>query len=156
MASSLCNVAQAVEFVHRFRADCQRVIDEDKLDIPLENFLGLSAKECGYGQSPIIKRGLNNYFSMHSPAPLEIGRSQALGNPKVFLAHYTSFYHCAKSFSMRWGNTVRGKKDPSAFANALVCSRGCYNSGNDATGGNSNFIKDLLDVIRAVKVRLSC
>jgi len=78
MASKLCNNTDAVAFVRNFKEDCQRVIDEDKLDIPVENLLGLAAKETGYGgEKSRIARELNNYFSMHSsknsPALFEVG-----------------------------------------------------------------------------------
>jgi len=156
MVAKLCNATHAVEFVRKYKEDCQRVIDEDSLGIPVENLLGLAAKESGYGgENSRIARELNNYFSMHSPAPFEVGRSPAKGDPNVYLAHFASFYQSAKSFSRRFGVAIRGKNDPSAFAQALVCSSGCYNPGK-APGGNPEFVRLLIDVIRTVKVRLTC
>lgn len=40
-----------------------------ELDIPVENILGLSALESGWGASPFAAKG-NNYFGIHWPTPM--------------------------------------------------------------------------------------
>lgn len=112
--------------------DCQQIADE--LDVPVENILGLAASESGYGQSRISTE-LDNYFSMRSPAPGQIGTEPARGDPKVILAKYPSFLESVRSFAFRYGPAVRGKKDPWNFAQALVMSG--FNSGNSKRGGTT-------------------
>jgi flagellum-specific peptidoglycan hydrolase FlgJ len=155
VTSRWCNAVDAVAFVYKYKNDCQKVIDEYSLDVPVENILGLAAKESGYGKGRIASE-LNNYFSMHAPAPFQTGSEAPHGNPNAKVAKFSSFHQSAQSFSKRFRETIRGKKDPLHFAKALVCNRACYNTGDKATGGNPNFIGDLVGVINAVKERLSC
>lgn len=49
---------------------------------------------------------------------------------------------------------LMGKRDPQAFAQALMMSG--YNSGDPRTGGRAGFAKSLIDIINAVKGRMEC
>ncbi|WP_426186829.1 glucosaminidase domain-containing protein [Pseudomonas sp. NFXW11] len=151
MSAKLCNNISAVTFVSKYKAVCQPIADQ--LNLPVENLLGLAAQESQYGTGRIA-RELNNYFSMHAPAPLQSGSESAQGNPKVKVARFDSFQKCAQSFAQSFGSAVRGKRDPMEFAQALV--RSGYNSGDAATGGRNGFAKYLADIIIAVRGRMAC
>ncbi len=123
------------------------------INVPIENVLGLAAHESQYGQGRIAKED-NNYFSMHAPAPLQIGDDSAKGNPHVRVAKYASFLSSGQSFITRYGNAVRGKSDPMEFAQALV--RANFNTGDPKSGGAANYAKKVADAIHMVKLRLEC
>jgi flagellum-specific peptidoglycan hydrolase FlgJ len=149
--SRLCNEVGAMAFIMRYKGDCQTIANQ--LDVPVENILGLAASESLYGQGRIAMEW-NNYFSMHAPAPFQIGAESPKKNRKIKVAKFSSFLQSAQSFAARFGHGIRGKKDPRAFAQALVDHR--FNTNDEATGGRENFKIFLVDVIKAVKVRLSC
>lgn len=145
------NILPAVAFVQQFRADAARLAL--LVDVPVENILGLAAHESQYGQGRIAIDN-NNYFSMHAPAPLQIGTDTARGNPNIKVAKYASFYQSGQSFLVRFGDGVRGKKDLAEFAAALV--KHGYNTGNAATGGRNGYAKLMVGAIAMVKVRMAC
>ncbi|WP_248768787.1 glucosaminidase domain-containing protein [Pseudomonas sp. MWU12-2345] len=151
MSAALCNNIAAVTFVSKHKAVCQPIADQ--LDLPVENILGLAAQESQYG-SGRIARQLNNYFSLHAPAPLQIGSQAPMGNSKIQVAQFSSFQQCAQSFATRYGSAVRGKKDPMEFAQTLV--KIGFNTGRAATGGRDGFAKYLAQIITTVKGRLAC
>nr|WP_256262806.1 glucosaminidase domain-containing protein [Pseudomonas gingeri] len=151
VSAALCNNIAAVTFVSKHKAVCQPIADQ--LDLPVENILGLAAQESQYG-SGRIARELNNYFSLHAPAPLQIGAQAPTGNSQIKVAQFSSFQQCAQSFATRYGAAVRGKKDPLEFAQTLV--KIGFNTGNAATGGRDGFAKYLAQIIIAVKGRMAC
>lgn len=151
MNNNLCNVRYAVAFVNKHRAEAEKIANA--LNVPVENILGLAALESWYGKGPIAS-DYNNYFSMHAPAPMQIGSEHPHHNPNIKVAKFISFYQSGQSFTARFGNAVRGKSDPVVFAQTLV-SIG-YNSGNPATGGTAGYAKKLVDIIRVVKIRMEC
>nr|WP_219737430.1 glucosaminidase domain-containing protein [Pseudomonas protegens] len=151
VSARLCNNISAVTFVSKYKAVCQPIADQ--LDLPVENLLGLAAQESQYGTGRIA-RELNNYFSMHAPAPLQIGAEAPLGNASIKVAKFDSFQKSAQSFASSFGTAVRGQRDPMAFAQALV--RSGYNTGNAKTGGRDGFARYLADIIIAVRGRMAC
>ncbi|WP_025127332.1 glucosaminidase domain-containing protein [Pseudomonas sp. PH1b] len=151
MSAKLCNNISAVTFVSKYKAVCQPIADQ--LDLPVENILGLAAQESQYGTGRIA-RELNNYFSMHAPAPLQSGAESPQGNASIKVAKFDSFQKSAQSFAQRYGASVRSKRDPLEFAQALV--RSGYNTGDAATGGRNGFASYLADIINAVRGRLAC
>jgi len=63
-------------------ADAQSLAD--KLHMPVENILGLSAFESGWGKGPYAADGGNNFLSLHYPAPFATGyRTTPDGKAKV-------------------------------------------------------------------------
>jgi hypothetical protein len=151
-SSRLCNNLGAVAFVNKHRHDCMQIANQ--LNVPIENIIGLAAQESQYGTGRIA-REYNNYFSMHAPAPLQIGSAPALGNPKVKVARFSSFLESGQSFAKsKFGSAVRGVSDPLKFAEMLVQSG--FNSGKAATGGRDGFAQYLADIISTVKVRMEC
>jgi len=151
MTDKLCNNLNALAFVKQFKDDSAHIAAT--LDLPVENILGLAAEESLYGKGRIATE-YNNYFSMHAPAPGQIGDAPALGSKKVRVAKYASFADCARSFAMRFGPNVRGKIDPTEFANALV--KAGYNTADSQTGGRDDFVEYLVGIIGAVKGRMGC
>ena len=138
-------------FVNRIKSDCQTIADS--LDVPLENIVGLAAEESEWGRGRIA-REYNNYFSMHAPAPLETDEKPARADPKVKVAVFDTFLQSGKSFAQRYGQQVKGQKDPKEFAQALVRCR--FNSGDDKTGGRHDFVGYLTGIISDAKARLEC
>jgi hypothetical protein len=151
MPANFCNNVNAVAFINQYRQACAQVATQ--LDVPVENILGLAAQESQYGTGRIAKE-YNNYFSMHAPAPFQIGAQSPLGNPKIKVAQFSNFLQCAQSFAARYGSAVKGKKDPLEFAQTLV--RIGFNSGNAANGGRAGFANYLAGIIKIVKERMTC
>ncbi|WP_105462887.1 glucosaminidase domain-containing protein [Escherichia coli] len=146
-----CNNTGAVRFVQQYLKECELIAKQ--LDVPVENILGLAAKESFYGQGRIATE-YNNYFSMHGPAPLQSGQVHPLGSKQVWVATYTSFSTSGKSFAIRFGNAVRNKKSPEQFAQALIDSG--FNSGKNSNGGHTGYASELVGVINMVKRRITC
>ncbi|AUV04227.1 glucosaminidase domain-containing protein [Phytobacter ursingii] len=151
MSKNLCNSPIAVAFVTQHRVEA--AVIAQKLCLPVENILGLAAEETQYGQGRIAST-YNNYFSMHAPAPGQLSDAPVSGTSKVRVAVYSSFLQSGESFAARFGKAVMGKRDPQAFAQALMMSG--YNSGDPRTGGRAGFAKYLIDIINAVKGRMEC
>lgn len=147
----VCNIVYAVRFVQEFRNDSAQLAFY--LNVPIENILGLAAHESQYGQGRIARED-NNYFSMHAPAPFQIGDDSAKGNALVKVAKYSSFLQSGQSFIARYGSAVRGRSDPMEFAQALI--RANFNTGNPKNGGAVNYAKKVADAIHMVKLRLEC
>ncbi|BBK19135.1 hypothetical protein SALSENF001_34890 [Salmonella enterica subsp. enterica serovar Senftenberg] len=72
----------------------------------------------------------------------------------MWVATYTSFLNCAKSFAIRFGSAVRKIKDPKQFAQALIESR--FNSGKSSNGGHTGYASELVAMIGMVKRRMAC
>jgi len=149
--SPLCNYQSAVDFVKKIQADSKALADQ--IDVPVEYVVGLAAEESQYGSGRIANT-YKNYFSMHAPAPFQNGAVPSLNNPKVKVATYDSFLKCGQSFVERFGDNVRGIKDPTEFAKALVKVR--FNTGDSKTGGRDDFVPYLVQIIKNVKVRMTC
>lgn len=124
-----------------------------RLDVPIENIVGLAAQETLYGKGRIAI-DCKNYFSMRAPAPGQIGSEPALKDPKVKLAKYGKIIDSVESFETKWGPFVKSKKDPMDFANALV--RAGFNTGKAENGGRAGFASYLAGIIVSVKGRLTC
>lgn len=146
-----CNNTAAVRFVQEHIRDSEIIARQ--LDVPVENILGLAAAESQYGMGRIA-REYNNYFFMHGPAPLQSDKVHPLGSARTWVATYSSFLTCGRSFAVRFGNAVRGKKDAVAFVNALVSAG--FNTGSHATGGTDGYVKKTSDIIIMVKRRMAC
>jgi hypothetical protein len=128
-------------------ADCRRA------RCPCGECPRTAAQESQYG-SGRIARELNNYFSLHAPAPFQIGAEAPLGNARIKVAKFSSFLQSAQSFAARYGHAVKGRKEPLAFSQALV-SIG-FNTGNATNGGRDGFAHYLADIIKVVRGRMAC
>jgi hypothetical protein len=151
MSDKWCGNHEAVGFVLKYYDDASKLAKE--VDVPVENILGLAAQESQYGQGRIASE-LENYFSMHAPAPMQTGEETALKDKKVRVAKFKSFYQSGQSFVARYGSAIRGKADPVEFGRALVAAG--FNSGDSTIGGRSGFAPYLAGIIGAVKHRTAC
>lgn len=151
MKKNLCNDTDAVAFVNAHRQDATWVAN--LLNVPVENVLGLAAHETGYGTGNIAKK-YKNYFSMHAPAPFQIGEEVAQRDHHVKVAVFKNFIEGGQSFVSRFGLYVRGKSDPREFAEGLIKAR--YNSGKSADGGSDGYVDQIVNIIQVVKVRMEC
>jgi len=107
------------DFVDAHLADAQKAADE--LHVPVENILGLSALESGWGEHRFAAEG-NNYFGIHYPAPFATGYVLT-DDGKTKVATFASYADSLRSFVKISGSIVRGKSDPTEFARALQDSR---------------------------------
>ncbi len=148
---SACNSTTAVTFIQKHLRDCETIAGQ--LDVPVENILGLAAAESEYGKGRIA-REYNNYFSMHAPASYQLKQVHPKGSTTTWVATYPSFLVGGQSFASRFGNAVKGKKDPVAFVEALV--KAGYNTGNSKTGGTDHYVDKVVGIIGMVKRRMAC
>ena len=81
--------ARKERFVDAHLADAQKVAD--RLGLPVENILGLSAVESGWGTSRFATEG-NNFFGLHHPAPYATGYLPARGSSAKQDSHDPSTY----------------------------------------------------------------
>jgi Mannosyl-glycoprotein endo-beta-N-acetylglucosaminidase len=116
-AAAPMNPVQAMKerFVDAHLADTQKAAE--RLGIPVENILGVSALESTWGTSRFASQG-NNYFGIHYPAPYTTGYMQAKRGPAK-VATFASYADSLKSFVATSGSLIQGKSDPEAFATAL-------------------------------------
>lgn len=148
---SYCSIQYAVQFVQKHRADSAYLAQ--LIQVPTENILGLAAHESQHGQGRIAVDD-NNYFSMHAPAPFQIGDDVAKGNIHLKVVKYSSYLQSGQSFIARYGAAVKGKSEPTDFSQALIAAH--FNSGNPKTGGTTDYAKKIVDSIHMVKLRMGC
>jgi flagellum-specific peptidoglycan hydrolase FlgJ len=146
-----CNAKNAVAFAVTYKPHADPLAQ--KLQVPVENLLGLAAEESLWGQGDIARK-YNNYFSMHAPARYQTGEVAAKRDPKVKVAMFRSFNDCGASFIDRFGQAVQGKSDPTEFAEALVAVH--YNTGDSKTGGRDDFVSYLAHIIEMTRRRMNC
>ncbi|NHZ35960.1 glucosaminidase domain-containing protein [Massilia rubra] len=144
-----CNVHNAVLFVSLHAREAGALAR--KLKMPTENILGLAAHECKHGEGRFADKG-NNFFSMHAPAPFQIGTITALRDPKVKMAVFPNFKIACNSFDESYGEKLHGISDAGDFSRALVTIG--FNSGKSSNGGTDGYAKKVEDSIRMVKIRL--
>ncbi len=116
--------------------------------------LGLSGWESQWGANRFAQQG-NNFFSLHggSSAPFANGSMKA-GGANVYLSTFPSYFASGQSFLAQYGNGLAGANSPAAFAQQLINNH--FNSGNAATGGNSNFLSNTVTGINMVIRRKGC
>jgi hypothetical protein len=100
-------------FVDAHLADAQKIADQ--LGTTVENILGLSAYESGWGDGPFATN--HNYFSIHAK-PSDPNGIPAK-NSDVKMEPYKSYADNAQDFANQFGNLVQGEKDPVEFARKL-------------------------------------
>jgi hypothetical protein len=118
----------------------------NRLAVPVENILGLSALESGWGQHPFATEG-NNFFGIHYPAPHATGYVPA-GKGPAKVATFASYADSLRSFEAISGSIIRGIADPRDFATAL------WNSGKFGVG-NPTYVSDLARTIRGLGLLVS-
>jgi hypothetical protein len=108
--------ARKRRFVEAHLEDAQKAADE--LHVPVENILGLSVLESGWGEQP-LPRATNNYFGIHYPSPRAIGFVESKKPPHSKVSKFVSYGDGAKEFAERFAHIVGGVKDPEQFASRL-------------------------------------
>jgi hypothetical protein len=111
--------AEKEKFTDDHLADAQKLAD--KLHVPVENILGLSAFESGWGRKDFAAEG-NNYLGIHYPAPYATGYVTA-AESKAKVATFASYGDCLESFFAKYGKLVDGVSDPQRFADILQNSK---------------------------------
>jgi Mannosyl-glycoprotein endo-beta-N-acetylglucosaminidase len=109
--------AKKRRFVGAHFDDAQKAADQ--LHVPVENVLGLSALEGGWGVTSRFAKEGNNYFGVYYPAPYATGMIVANDNPKARMARFASYADGAQAFVAISRSIVSGKSDPAEFAKAL-------------------------------------
>jgi hypothetical protein len=131
-------------FIDTHLADAQKIAS--RLDVPVENILGISALESDWGEHRFATEG-NNYFGIHWPAPFATGFMSAKKNPKVKVATFASHADSARSFAAISASYLLGIADPHDFAAAL------HQHGFGV--GTRNYVRDLAATIRGLQQILS-
>ena len=117
-----------------------------QLGVPVENVLGISALESGWGDSRFATQG-NNYFGIHYPAPFATGYLVA-GQSGVRVATFANYTDSLRSFAAISGNDVQGVSNPRDFAAAL------YDSGKFGVG-SPNYADDVGKTIEGIRAIVS-
>ncbi len=118
-----------------------------QIEVPVENFLGLSALESGWGEKPIATDD-KNFFGIHAPAVFSIGARQAKDNPNVWIAQFPSYGASAGSFIQRAGNLIRKISDPTEFARRL------QDSGKFGVDKHGHKVPDYVEDVASTIVKL--
>ena len=142
--------ARKERFVDAHLADAQETAD--RLRVPVENIIGLSAVESGWGRARFAVQG-NNLFGIHYPARYATGYLPARRST-VRVATFTSFADSLRSFTAIAGSLVRGISNPSEFGAAL------QNSGKfgiDTVTGQKkpDYVPELAATIRGLRPIIS-
>ena len=136
--------AKKGRFVDAHLADAQKVADQ--LGVSVENILGVSAVESGWGESRFAVQG-QNYFGIHYPAPYATGYMMA-EQSGVKIATFASYADSLRSFVAISGRDVQGASNPREFASAL------HNSGKFGVG-NPDYADDVSKTIDGLQVIVS-
>jgi hypothetical protein len=147
---------EVLKFIREHRAEAQAIAD--RLHVPVEYILGLSAIESARGTDPKMK-GTQNFFSMHHPAPGETGWEWTKGNKKgkgkKKFSKFKDYAAAGASFEERYGSKVDGATTPDEFTHPLTEAHG-YNPADASKDGNPTFEKDTQEAIKGIKRRLDC
>jgi len=141
--------AKKERFVDAHLADAQRIAD--KLGVPVENILGLSALESGWGgENPGARFAIeaNNFLSLHYPIAGASGYVLTTDG-KVKVARFNSYADCLEAFANKYGNLARGVSDPAKFASILQ-NAGAYGINRDGTKVPS-FVSDTASTIKGLR-----
>lgn len=108
-------VAKKTAFVAAHYADALRAAAV--LHVPVENILGVSGLESGWGLSNFADH--QNFFGVHYPAGRAISSIPTKRNANVRGAVFGSYAACLDWFIRVAGPSVRDKRGPEEFAAAL-------------------------------------
>ena len=141
--------SNAMEFVIAHHKDAE--IIAASLNVPTEMILGLSGVETEWEKVDWLFK--ETISSRWKPKKDYLFKKHIchLANMAPW-QHLGSYLDSGRSFALRYGDAVRGIKNPVAFAQALV--RAKFNSGNSKNGGSDNFVTKTADTINSTKRRL--
>ncbi|KIL98080.1 hypothetical protein CCC_01141 [Paramagnetospirillum magnetotacticum MS-1] len=110
--------AMKERFADEHLADAQKVAD--RLNVPVENILGLSALEGGWGINGRFAAEGNNYFGLHYNKDDPHASGYLLTTDgAVKVAKYPDYAASANAFADKFGHLVQGVQDPREFAKRL-------------------------------------
>lgn len=137
-------------FTDAHLAEAQKVAD--RLNVPVENILGLSALESKWGGSRFAEGG-NNFFGQHysEKVPNATGYMLTLDG-KTKVATFGSYADSATSFEKRFGPMVRGVQDPQEFARRLQDS-GAFGVNRDGSKVPT-YVPEVAATIRGFRARV--
>jgi len=138
-----------LDFISAHGTDAQKLAS--LLGVTVQNVLGVSIEETGFGTSRIALEG-NNYFGIHAPKtpfPGQTGTitTRADGKMAAF-SKATGFYDSGAAFVQIESPYVKGVADPTQFANIL------HKHGYGVT--NPNYARELVNIIGNVGSRIDC
>jgi RHS repeat-associated protein len=147
--------AKKLDWIKDHRKDAQKVADE--LNTNVENILGLSALESGWGKGPFVINGGNNYFGMYYNAKHPPAHSTGpIPGHKVQMAQYASYADSAESFALsRGGHLVTDIADATTFAQKLQ-DAGLYGIDPDTGKKVKSYVGDVVGTIGGIASRLNC
>jgi RHS repeat-associated protein len=148
--SKLCNDQNALGFVKAHLGDASGVAGP--LQVPVQNILGLSAAESGWGRDWNVQKGRNNFFSLQGNGSSPFANGVMYSGGGTALSTFPSYRASAMSFAKQYGSLVKGQSNPTGFATKLVPG---FNPGR-APFGNPHFISDLAGVIGNVSTLMGC
>jgi hypothetical protein len=108
--------AKKRRFVEAHIVDAQKAAN--KLHVPVEYILGISALESGWGEERLPK-ATNNYFGIHYPSPRAIGFELSKKPPHAKISKFLSYGDGANEFADRFAHIISGIRDPQQFASIL-------------------------------------
>jgi len=144
--------ANVYNFIHTNQAAANALSQQS--GVPANYFLELSGWESQWGANRFAQQG-NNFFSLHGGggAPFANGSMKA-GGSNVYISTFPSYFASGLSFLAQYGSGLANAASPAAFAQQLINNH--FNSGNAATGGNSNFLSNTVTGINMVARRAGC
>ncbi len=135
-----------LDFIRGHLADAKKLAGE--LHDLVQDVLGLSALESGFGGSNIAGRA-HNFFGLKAPAPGETGTYlNAEGETFASFPSATGFLSSGQSFVAEVGRFVTGVSDARTFADTL------HHHGFGVE--NPDYVNSLINVIGNVAQRLDC
>jgi hypothetical protein len=133
-------------FVDAHLVDAQK--GAERLGLPVENILGLSALESTWGEHRFAIQG-NNFFGIHFPAPFATGY-MLTKDRRTKVAAFASYADSLRSFVAISGSIVQGKRDPKAFATALQNS-GKFGIDPETGAKVPSYVGDVSGTIRGIR-----
>ena len=125
----------------------------DKLHIPVENILGLTALESKWGKGPFVANGGNNYLSLYYPALYATGYAWNESHT-VRMAVFASYSDCLRSFADRHGDLVGGISDPEEFAKVLQDAK-LFGINPDDNSPMPDFVRGVSRTIQGFRARVA-
>jgi len=125
----------------------------EKLDVPVENLIALSAEESSWGRSDAALDDMN-FFGLHATVPLQIGSRPATKNPDVDIAMFKNFEDSMNSFIQSKGHLVEGISDPTAFAWALQ-NNGRFGIDTDNDTQVPTYVSDIVRIAKSLPGKIA-
>lgn len=124
------------------------------MNVPVENILGLSALEGGWGKASRFARDGNNFLSIYYPAPYAVAaipaKDKTASGQTNKLSAFASYRDCLQSFVRLYDPIVHGIGDPEQFATVLQAHKK-YGINPDNSEPMPGFVHDTATTIRGLR-----